>query len=121
MLGIKGRKTISPNAVQSIEEIELVHSGEDFFSRLVGIISKAQTEIHLQTYIFDNDATGKMIVDALKEAASRHVKIYVLLDGYGSNSLPNAFINDLTQQGINIRFYMGLKRILRYLQYKILQ
>ncbi len=108
MLGIKGFKTISPNTVQSIEKIELVHSGEDFFVRLVAIISKAQTEIHLQTYIFDNDATGKMIADALKEAASRQVKIYVLLDGYGSASLSNTFINDLTQQGINIRIFSPL-------------
>lgn len=105
MLREKGRKTISPNTIQSIEKIELVHSGEDFFNRLMCIISKAQTEIHLQTYIFDNDATGKMIADALKEAAARQVKIYVLLDGYGSASLSNAFINDLVQQGINIRFF----------------
>jgi cardiolipin synthase A/B len=108
MIGIKGRKTISQDAVQSIEKIELVHSGEDFFVRLLGIISNAQAEIHLQTYIFDNDATGKMVVDALKEAASRNVKIYVLLDGYGSASLTNTFINDLNQQGINIRFFSPL-------------
>lgn len=105
MLREKGRKKISSNTIQSIEKIELVHSGEEFFIRLVDIISKSQTEIHFQTYIFDNDATGKMIADALKAAASRHVKIYVLLDGYGSAALSDAFINDLSQQDINIRFF----------------
>jgi cardiolipin synthase A/B len=36
------------------------------------------------------------------------VKIYVLLDGYGSTSLSDTFINDLIQQGINIRFFSPL-------------
>jgi cardiolipin synthase len=35
---------------------------------------------------FKNDATGSNIVAKLKEAAARHVKVYILLDGFGSFS-----------------------------------
>lgn len=90
---------------RSVENIELVHSGEDYFFRLLRIISKAQSEIHFQTYIFENDSTGLEISRALKEAANRNVKVYVLLDGYGSAKLPNKFFEDLRNNGIHIRLF----------------
>jgi cardiolipin synthase A/B len=88
-----------------VESIELVHSGEDYFFRVLQLISKAQSEIHLQTYIFANDATGLEITRALIEAANRNVKVYVLLDGYGSSNLPNYFFEELLQAGIHIRLF----------------
>ena len=36
--------------------IELVHSGGDFFTRMINLIALAKQEIHLQTYIFVNDS-----------------------------------------------------------------
>ncbi len=92
-------------AIQSLEKVELVFSGEDYFSRLRSIIANAKTEIHLQTYIFENDSTGIEITNALKEAALRKVKVYVLLDAYGSFSLTKQCINDLKLHGIDIRFF----------------
>ena len=85
--------------------IELVHSGEDYFDRLEHIILESKIEIHIQTYIFEYDTVGKKIVMALKKAASRNVNIYILLDGFGSFSFPKYILNDLKQNGINIRFF----------------
>lgn len=90
------------------ETVTLVHSGEDYFSRLEQIIRDSKSEIHIQTYIFENDSTGIKITEALKDAASRNVKIYILLDGFGSFSFPSEMINDLKQSGINIRFFAPL-------------
>jgi len=90
------------------ETVTLVHSGEDYFSRLEQIIRDSKSEIHIQTYIFENDSTGIKITEALKDAASRNVKIYILLDGFGSFSFPSVMINDLKQSGINIRFFAPL-------------
>ncbi len=87
------------------EKIELVRSGEDYFNRLLRMISESKKEIHLQTYIFQNDATGSAVANALKNAASRKVKVFLLLDAYGSASLSRKFIHDLIQHGINIRFF----------------
>lgn len=93
------------NSNNSSERVELVHSGDDYFSRLRNIIRQAKTEIHFQTYIFDNDSIGNEIVEALKEAAFRNVKIFILLDGYGSYSFPDKVVNELKLKGINIRFF----------------
>ena len=87
------------------EKITLVHSGDDYFLRAKNIILNAQFEIHLQMYIFEVDTTGIEIINALKEAALRNVKIFILLDGYGSYSFPNAITKELILLGINIRFF----------------
>jgi cardiolipin synthase len=92
----------------SSEKVVLVHSGEDYFERLERIILESKSEIHIQTYIFDCDNIGKKIIAALKEAASRNVKIYILLDGFGSFSFPKEVLNELKQIGINIRFFSPL-------------
>ncbi len=97
---------MQPNETSNFKNnLELVHSGDDYFNRLLDIISNAQTEIHLQTYIFEEDKTGQEIANALIKSANRKVQIYVLLDAYGSSKLSNSFIEKLKNNSINIRFF----------------
>jgi len=67
----KHKERAFQKAAGDVEYIELVHSGEDYFLRMKSIIENAQEEIHLQTYIFENDETGRSIATCLKEAARR--------------------------------------------------
>ena len=87
------------------KNLELVHSGEDYFTRLEAIIQEAKFIIHIQMYLFEYDTIGKRIINALKEAASRKVEIYILLDGLGSLSFPSELLKELKKIGINIRFF----------------
>ncbi|UQD56496.1 phosphatidylserine/phosphatidylglycerophosphate/cardiolipin synthase family protein [Flavobacterium sp. K5-23] len=87
------------------ESVELVESGKDYFSRLETIIENTKYEIHLQFYIFENDDIGKQIIDLLIKAANREVKIYILIDGFGSFSFPKSVIIKLTEIGIKIRHF----------------
>lgn len=98
----------SENSLNIQKNLELVHSGEDYFARLETIIRNSQFQIHIQMYLFENDATGKRIIKALKNAASRKVEIYILLDGLGSLSFPDKTIKELRKSGINIRFFAPL-------------
>ena len=102
------KERVFQNATGNMEYIELVHSGDDYFLRMKNIIENAQEEIHLQTYIFENDETGGSIATFLKEAAKRHVKVYLLLDAYGSAQLPESFTQDLVKHGISFRFFSPL-------------
>jgi cardiolipin synthase len=77
--------------------IELLQSGESFFGALEKAIDEAQHYIHFQTYIVDDDETGRRIVNALIRAAGRNVKVYFLLDAYGGTS----FSKELVLTGIN--------------------
>ena len=99
---------INDTTISATKFMELVHSGEDYFNRLERIILESKSEIHIQTYIFDYDNIGKKIIAALNEAASRNVKIYILLDGFGSFPFPKEILDDLRQNGINIRLFSPL-------------
>ena len=89
-------------------KVRLVHGGKDFFSTIVQLIDSAQTSIHLQTYIFDGDETGRMVSDALLRAAGRNVQIYVLLDGYASQHLSRQLIAEWKTAGIHFRWFYPL-------------
>ncbi|HSD14644.1 MAG TPA: phospholipase D-like domain-containing protein [Flavobacterium sp.] len=86
----------------------LVHSGRDYFDRLLKLINDATEEIHFQTYILEDDITGNKIANALKKAAFRKVTVYLLLDGMGSRALSDKFVADLQQSGIHFRFFAPL-------------
>lgn len=86
----------------------IVKGGNDYFNLLLQLISRSEHCIHLQTYIFDEDDTGKMVADALRAAAGRGVEVYLLVDGYASQSLSNKFITELRETGIHFRFFEPL-------------
>jgi len=96
------------NFSNATKNISLVNSGKEYFSRLEQLILESKSEIHIQTYLFEYDSIGQKIIKALKNAASRNVKIYILIDGIGSFYFPSKIMAQLNQIGINIRFFSPL-------------
>jgi len=96
------------------DRIELVHSGEDFFSRLVHLLDGAMETVHLQTYIYEDDDTGRLVAAALKRAAARGVRVWVMVDGFGSKELPATFVQDLEAAGVFFRFFKHLVSVWRW-------
>ena len=88
-----------PNAIR------LVHSGSDYFNQMKLMIRDAKQIIHLHVYIFESDETGIGIAEELINAASRGVKVYLLVDGYASQSLSKEFISKIKDAGINFNFF----------------
>jgi cardiolipin synthase len=89
--------------------IELLQSGETFFAACEKVIDEATQYIHFQTYIVDDDETGRRIVNALIRAARRGVRIYFLLDAYGGTSFSKDLVKKVEDAGILFRrFSPGL-------------
>jgi cardiolipin synthase len=83
--------------------VELVRSGEDYFAACEKIIDEAKRFIHFQTYIVEDDDTGRRIVNALIRAAKRGVKVYFLLDAYGGRSFSKYLTRITEESGILFR------------------
>ncbi|HEY5772315.1 MAG TPA: phospholipase D-like domain-containing protein [Chitinophagaceae bacterium] len=92
----------------TLNRISLVRSGEDYFSLLFKLIEKAKQVIHLQTYIYENDETGRKVAEALKDAVKRGVSVFLHVDGYASQKLRGKFKTDLEQAGIHFKFFEPL-------------
>ena len=65
-------------------QITLLQNGEAYFPALEAALDVATYEIYLESYIFENDNTGRRITEALRRAALRGVKTHVLIDGLAS-------------------------------------
>jgi len=98
-------KPASKNEYNTENKVRLVRGGKAYFDGLVSLIEGARESIHLQTYIFADDETGTRVAEALKAAAGRNVKVYLLADGYASQSLPKKFIAGLRESGIHFRYF----------------
>ena len=86
-------------------QVTLLQNGEAYFPAIEAAFDRARHEIYLETYIYENDATGQRIADALKRAALRGVNIYVLIDGYGSKDLPRSMLDHLRADGVKALIY----------------
>ena len=66
--------------------VALLENGEQYFPAVEAAIDRAEREIFLQSYIFEDDGTGQRIADALARAAGRGVAVRVMVDGFGGRS-----------------------------------
>lgn len=85
--------------------LRLLCRGEEYFPRLVAAINGATRSVYLETYIFANDGSGRMVVDALRQAAERGVRVHLLLDGFGSAELAKAWVEEMADSGVEVLYF----------------
>ena len=101
---LKAEKEVNPAVTRIIphNQITLLQNGEAYFPAIEAALDRAVHEIYLESYIFANDNTGRRIAEALRRAAFRGVKTHVLIDGFGSNSLPKTMVDYLVTAGVMV-------------------
>lgn len=95
------------NESRKLQQI-IFANGDSYFKSLLIDIAAAQHKIDLETYIFNPDSLGEQVVQALKTAAKRGVKIRVLVDGAGSPVWSGSFAKQLEKVGIETRIFHPL-------------
>ena len=85
--------------------LTLLQNGAEYFPALEAAIDHARREIFLESYIYEPDETGRRIGAALMRAAERGVTVHVLLDGFGSKTLPRTVVEELRGAGVHLLFY----------------
>ncbi|MDX8386680.1 MAG: cardiolipin synthase ClsB [Gallionella sp.] len=85
--------------------LTLLKSGETYFPRLCADIDAAEHSVHIETYIFSSDAAGKMIAQSLSQAADRGVRVFLLLDGFGSADLSEDIVDGMRMAGVAIQWF----------------
>ena len=91
-------------------KVTLIRGGAGYFNALLELINNATESIHIQTYIYDEDETGKQVAGALKQAVLRKVEVHLMADGYASKEISEDFIAELKAAGIQFRFFEPLFR-----------
>jgi cardiolipin synthase len=84
--------------------IELIHQGDLHFERVVRSIESATREVCIEMYQMRPDPIGWRISAALVEAASRGLRVRLLLDRFGSAAV-SGWMRPLRRHGVSVRWY----------------
>ena len=85
--------------------LSLLKSGTEYFPALIAAIDAARHEVHLETYIFADDSTGRRVAAALASAAQRGVAVRVLVDGFGARDFAAGIGAGLAAAGVEVMTY----------------
>jgi len=80
--------------------LTLLNSGAQFFPALLAAIDGAQRDVHLESYIFEDDDTGRAVASALIAAARRGIAVRLLVDGIGAPAFAKTLGPALVAAGV---------------------
>ena len=72
-------------------------------------LQKAKQHIHMEYYIFEDDAIGRLVRDVLIEKASQGVEVRVIYDDVGCWHVPNRFFEEMRNAGIEVRSFLKVR------------
>ncbi len=82
-------------------KLTLAISGHDRLALLLDTIETAQDSLRLFFYIFGNDATAARVRAALINARQRGVRVWLIVDGFGSAAWTDEVFKPLTEAGVH--------------------
>lgn len=89
--------------------VDTFTSGYSMIQALLRELQKAEKHIHLEFYIFEDDAIGRMVRDVLIEKARAGVEVRVIYDDVGCWHVPHAFFEEMSGAGIEVRSFLKVR------------
>ena len=83
-------------------QIDIMTDGYAFFPELLRDIAEASHHIHINMYIFEDDALGRLVADALIDKARQGVKVRVIYDDVGCWRVNSRFFEHLREAGVEV-------------------
>ena len=105
------RGVVTAIALSRGHHLQLLQSGAEFFPSLVSAIDSSTQEVRLETYIFHFDRSGEQVAAALVRAAQRGVAVYLVMDGIGTPTVPEVWIQYFAHAGVNWHHFSPLRRL----------
>lgn len=90
-------------------EVEIFTNGYEFFPALLREIGKARHHIHIDIYIFNDDALGNLIADALIDKARQGVEVRIIYDDVGCWQVRRSFYERMRNGGVDVHAFMPVK------------
>ena len=86
--------------------IEVLHSGDQAYPRMLAAIAAAEKSVGLVSYIFRADKAGEAFHQALIQAQRRGVEVRVLIDGVGGGYFCSGTYNHLSRAGVPVARFL---------------
>lgn len=104
----------------SRNDITLYSSGFDKITAFIRDIARAKHYIHMEYFIFENDALGRLVRDCLIDAVRRGVEVRFMYDDVGCWSVKQRFYDEMAAAGVIVRGFMPVRfaRFARRVNYR---
>lgn len=98
---------VAKHAMTVGNTIRTLDGGDEAYAGMIAAIDGARRSIILETYIFDRDAIGLRIAEALARARRRGVAVRVLVDAVGARYSVPSIVGTLRGGGIAVELFNG--------------
>ena len=104
------RRSLSAFGFAMVEgnRAEILNNGDEIFPAMTEAIRGAKRTVNLESYIFKDDRAGKIIAEALMDAARRGVEVRVLVDGTGSK-FSGPLLERMRKAGVKAAMYRPIR------------
>lgn len=89
--------------------VELLVDGAETYHNMISAIDSAQSYVLVQFYIVRDDAIGRRLRDALVAKARSGVQTFFLYDEIGSIKLPEAYLDAMRKEGVEVSGFKTTK------------
>ena len=91
------------------DEVEVYTDGYQFFPDLMRTIAQASSHIHIDIYIMEDDALGRLVADALIAKARQGVEVRLIYDDVGCWQVPHRFFERMREEGIEVAPFLPVR------------
>ncbi|MGY8903780.1 MAG: cardiolipin synthase ClsB [Burkholderiales bacterium] len=99
---------MSAPAAPSAHQLQLLQGASALFAALIADMDAAQNRVQIETYLFDLHGDAAAVTQALVRTAQRGVQVQVLVDGVGTDEVPQTTLDELRQAGVRWRVFSPL-------------
>jgi len=85
--------------------LEVIVDGDQRLERILALLAGAIRSIDIIMYIFEHDAAGTRVLDAMTAAARRGVRVRAVIDSFGSSDISDSIFAPLREAGGSVTFF----------------
>lgn len=105
-LNVSSKITKYPKEIINKWQSEEVYQDfENILPKIIKDIDSSKIYVEMEMFIFSIDSVGELVLDALKRAAQRGVKVRLVVDGIGSPDFTPKILENLDLLKVKVRIY----------------
>lgn len=85
--------------------VRLLADGPSTYKAMLQSIAQARRYVHMETYIFDDDAEGNRFADALIAARNRGAEVSLMVDAVGTIKTPDDLFQRMRDAGVQVAVF----------------
>lgn len=86
--------------------VKVLQDGKETFASLFESLKSAESSIHMEYYIFENDRIGRRVANILMEKARKGVEVRLIYDGVGTLWTKGSIFRQMRKAGVKVECFM---------------